>query len=140
MKLNNDCIRAVMLKVEELQSFSSSTDGDIEINSLEIECLYSELPQFSHEDIFYTLFNLEQAGYINFDIQWADGGIAVDCRVNFMTFSGHEFLDKIRDSKHWSVIKGGLSAVRNYSLDAINSIASGITSAAISAYLEKNLL
>lgn len=129
-----------MLKIEEAHSFSSTADDLIESNPLQIEDLYDTLPKFTHEDIFYSLFNLEQAGYIDLDILWASGGIATSCSVNYMTFSGHEFLEKIRDSKHWSVIKKGLSAVRNYSLDTISSIASGVTSAAIAAYLENNPL
>lgn len=86
--------------------------------------------------IFYTLYNLEQAGYIKAQISWSNGTV-YRCVVNYMTYTGHEFLNGIRDPKHWAVIKSGINAVRNYSLDAINAIAGGITSAAISAYIEK---
>ncbi len=48
--------------------------------------------------------------------------------------NGHEFLAKIRDKNQWAAVKSGLSAVRNYSLSAISSVAEGITSAAISSY------
>lgn len=140
MKLNNECIRAVMLKIEEVQEFSLNDDGLIERDYLTLETLCEDLPDHSKEDIFYSLYNLEQAGYVNMSVQWASGGVVYHCVINYMTFAGHEFLDRIRDPKHWSIIKGGLSAVRNYSLDAINAIAGGVTSAAISAYLEKNPL
>ena len=52
--------------------------------------------------------------------------------------NGHEFLSKIRDNNQWSKVKTGLSAVRNYSLSAISSVAEGVTSAAISAYLSNS--
>ncbi|MBC3938549.1 hypothetical protein D4A47_06415 [Anaerotruncus massiliensis (ex Liu et al. 2021)] len=53
-----------------------------------------------------------------------------------MTLSGHEFLESIRDDDRWKRIKSGLSAIRNFSLSAISSIAEGVTSAAITAYLK----
>lgn len=140
MKLNTDCIREVMLQVEKEHIFTVTDDGLIVRYCFPADTLYEKLPQFTKEEIFYTVFNLEQAGYLDVDIQWAGGGIVFNCTINHMTYAGHEFLDRIRDPKHWSVIKGGLSAVRNYSLDAINAIASGITSAAISAYFENNPL
>lgn len=64
MKLNTDCVRSVMLKIEESHCFSPTADGLIANNPLQIEDLYDSLPKFTHEDIFYSLFNLEQAGYI----------------------------------------------------------------------------
>lgn len=51
--------------------------------------------------------------------------------------TGHELLGKIRDTNQWRSVKNGISAVRNYSLSAISSVAEGVTSAAISAYLQK---
>ena len=140
MKLNTDCIRAVMLEIEKSLKITVDAAGVIQMDDLSICSLYVALPKYDKADIFYALFNLEQAGYLDLTTIWADGGLALDCTINHMTFEGHEFLDRIRDPKHWSVIKSGLSAVRNYSLDAINAIAGGVTSAAIAAYLEHNPL
>lgn len=140
MKLSIDCIRAVMLEIEKSLTLSKMCDGSIVMDSLPFEEICDNLSNFTREDIFYAIFNLDQAGYINANIEWASGRVVYDCTVLYMTFPGHEFLDRIRDAKHWAIVKSGLSAIRNYSLDAINSIASGITTAAISAYFEKNSL
>ena len=138
MKLNPDCMRAVMLEIENTWELDTDSEGNICMGNVNIQNLYKALPKYTKEDIFYSVYNLHQAGYLDVSILWADGGVAVECDINFMTYYGHEFLNRIHDPKCWAAVKGGLSAVRNYSLDAINSIASGITSAAIAAYLEKN--
>lgn len=138
MKLNPDCIRAVMIEVEKSWNLETDAGGNIAMGSLNINQLYKALPDYEKKDIFYCVYNLEQAGYLDLSIIWADGRIAYRCTINHMTYAGHEFLDKIRDPKQWSAVKNGLNAVRNYSLDAINAIASGVTTAAIAAYLEKN--
>lgn len=135
MKLNHECIRSVMLKIEELQQYVLSDDGNIENHALHFEPLCKALPKFSKEDIFYSLDIMEQAGYISLSTNWANNRL-YGCAVNYMTFAGHEFLDSIRDPKHWRTIKNGLSAVCNFSLSTISSIAEGVTTAAISAYLQ----
>jgi hypothetical protein len=136
MKLNPDCIRAVMLQIEKEWAIKDDGHGHMAFGSLGLLQLCKSLPDYTKEDIFYTLYNLEQAGYIKAQISWSNGTV-YRCVVNYMTYTGHEFLNGIRDPKHWAVIKSGINAVRNYSLDAINAIAGGITSAAISAYIEK---
>lgn len=138
MKLNPDCIRAVLLEIEKSWVLGTDAEENVIMEALCIDDLYTALPKFSREDIFYSLFNLDQAGFVKADILWADGGVAVDCYIEYMTYAGHQFLDGIRDPRTWSFIKSGLSAVRNFSLDAINALASGVTSGAVSAYLEKN--
>lgn len=135
MKLNPDCIRAVLLEIEKSQTYYVNEEGEVTKTFLTLDSIHGSLPKFGKEDIYYTLFNLEQAGYINLSTKWAGGAVYL-CTVNHMTFAGHEFLDKIRDGKRWSVIKTGLSAVANYSLAAMNTIAEGATAGAVSAYLE----
>lgn len=136
MKLSPDCIRSVMLQIEKDWSIKDDGRGHMAFGSLSLSQLCQSLPEYTQEDIFYTLHNLEQAGYIKAQSTWGSNSI-YRYTVNYMTYAGHEFLNGIRDPKHWAVIKSGMDAVRNYSLDAINAIASGVTSAAITAYFEK---
>lgn len=138
MKLNPDCIRDVMLEVEKSWEIYEEDSGALAMGCIEIGEIFQALPDYDKKDIFYSIYNLDQAGYLDVETIFADGGIVYHCVINSMTYQGHEFLDQIRDPKHWNAIKGGLSAVRNYSLDAINAIASGVTAAAISAYLKSN--
>lgn len=139
MKLNPDCIRAVMLEIEKSWKLETDYKGNIRMGTLDINTLYEALPNFDKKDIFYSLYNLHQAEYLELSIFWADGGVAYDCTVNYMTFTGHQFLDKIRDTQNWSKVKKGLDVVRNYSLDAITALAEGIANAAIAAALKESL-
>ena len=134
MKLNHECMREVMLEIEQIHRVFINENDSIEKESLTIHALYIALPQYGKEDIFYSLFNLEQAGYVKLSTQWI-GESVYNCFINHMTYAGHEFLDKIRDPKRWSFIKKGLSAVKNYSLAAISAVAEGATTAAINKYL-----
>lgn len=136
MKLNLDCIRAVMLEVEKSWILELDDNDYIHMGHIDIDELYQAIKKFEKEDIFYSVYNLEQAGYLDVSIHWVDGGIAWECTINFMTLDGHKFLDGIRDDKNWVSIKKGLNAIRNYSLDAISAVSKGVANAAISTFVE----
>ena len=137
MKLDANCVRDVLLAVEELQRVFVNDDGDVEKMELWVDDLYAVLPNYDKDVVFYALYNLEQAGYVDLSVQWINNCVNM-CAINHMTYEGHEFLESIRDSKQWTSVKKGLSAIRNYSLSAISSVAEGITNAAISSYLAQN--
>lgn len=137
MKLNPERIRAVMLEIENNWELDADENGNIAMDSISIEHLYELLPDYDKKDIFYSVYNLKQAGFLDVHIAWADGGIVYMCVVNYMTYAGHEFLNRIRDSKRWAAVKGGLSAVRDYSISAISAIAEGVANAAIATYLKE---
>ena len=136
MKLNADCIRDVLLELEKSLTYSTDEAGRLEKNSVSLHELDCILIRYKKEDIFYTLSNLEQAGYIRMTVNGAGNSVYL-CLVNCITFQGHEFLEKIRSDHAWGKVKAGTEAIRNYSLDAISAIANGVASAAITAYLEK---
>lgn len=135
MKLNFDCIRAAMLSLENLLTIQHDQQGNLYMESVNLRTLYADLPKFSKEDIYYAVVNLDQAGYIEFNGQYADGGLLLYGEVLDINFAGHEFLGQIRDKKQWAAVKAGLSKVRDYSLSAISTIAEGITKAAIDKYI-----
>ena len=74
MKLNLECIRSVMLSLERELSFTD--DGDcLTKNDVSLERLCELLPEYQKEDIFYSLFNLDQAGYLNISVHWASDSV-----------------------------------------------------------------
>lgn len=111
-------------------------DGLIILGDASIDDLYASLPAYTKEDVIYSLLILEDGGFIALRKLNSMSGI-VRCDVMQITYVGHEFLNQIRDSSRWSTIKKATSAVRDYSLDAIRSIAEGVTAAAISAYFKE---
>lgn len=139
MKLNYDCMRECLLYLESAENVRiSSFEGELDI-SLEpifIEQLFADIKNWTDQDIFYALFNLEQGGYIVASAGYSNNACDNFC-VNYMTLRGHEFLNAVWDDDRWKGIKKGLGAVRDYSLSAINAIAEGMTAGAISAYLSR---
>ena len=128
MKLNLNCIRDTMLTIEALHRVFLNNEGKIEKGSLSLSELYGALPQHSKEDIFYSVYNLDQAGYLSVSIQWL-GTCVNNCVINHMTYEGHEFLEKIRPDTIWRETKSILSKFGNFGLQTVSKIAEGITSA-----------
>lgn len=137
MILNHDCMRDVLLFIESVPSVSVDPFGSVSLDEIDINAVYSALNQRSKEDVYYAVFNLEQAGYINSSVLHSNNVIG-DCYINYMTLRGHEFLDSVRDEARWRKIKTAMNAIKDYSLSALSAIAEGVTSGAITAYLQKH--
>lgn len=137
MKLNSDCMRDVMLKIEQMQEITVDEENNVCFEALWIDDLYKALSKHDKKDIFYALHNLDQAGYVSTNLINGDDSTLVYV-VNYITYEGHNFLDKIRDPKAWKYIKTAGAVIGNFSLSAINQIANGVTTAVIDSYLAKN--
>lgn len=137
MKLDSDCMRDVMLKIELMQDIAIDEENNVSFEPLWIDTLYEALSQYAKKDIFYALYNLDQAGYVSTNLITGDNATVVYA-INYITYEGHNFLDKIRDPKAWKYIKTAGSAIGNFSLSVINQIANGVTTAYIDSYLSKN--
>ena len=135
MKLNHDCMRDILLVVERDLCYFELDNGYIGYTNISLKALCEALPDYSKAEIAYSIEILDQAGFLSVSFARYMGGIQ-DCHITKLTYAGHEFLERIRDARNWSKTKTALSAIRNYSLDAIQAIAQGMTSGAISAYLE----
>lgn len=127
MKFDHDCAREVLLAIE-----SATFDERITL-----DWLCGKLPKYSEESIWYVCLKLDEAELLVVDTIDIRGSCMPGIKViRYMTYGGHEFLDKVRDDERWNKLNGALKAVRNYSLDAIGAVSQGMTSAAISALLE----
>jgi hypothetical protein len=115
MKLNHDCVRGVLLAIED----SSSTHARITVDKL-VGNQY--LKEFSSKDIHYTIARLNEAGYINVHtIKIA--GIGEDFIVESLTWNGHAFLDNIRDNTIWDKTKKSVSVLSSVSLSILSEVA-----------------
>ena len=132
MRLNNNCLRDILLYLESCDYYILNENNDVESNGVLFEKICKENAQYSKPEIYYSLSNLEQAGFINMSKSSISNSL--DCCVNFITFQGHEYQNQIKDEKNWSCRQHGLKSLSYLSMDAIHSIASGITSTAIQSY------
>ena len=100
MKLNYDCVRSVLLTVEK----SKTIDEELNINPVTVETIFEQLPKYEDNEILYTIEKLKEAGYINAALHFAAGHF-IDGAVSSITYSGHEYLDNIREPEVWRKVK-----------------------------------
>lgn len=124
MKLNHDCVRAIMLHVEENLSYGYYIDfGNVEIDG------------FSHGEILYAADKLIEAGYFTGNRQKYISSPEPSIRVTSLTWEGHQFLDNIRDDGVWKDTKKVLAKFSSTSLSFVGNIASQI----ITSLVQKQL-
>lgn len=110
MKLIHDCVRDVMLYVEE---------NLIDDKIMDIQTIAKNLSTYSLADINYTCKKLDEAGYLIVN------PLSFDCNiVTEMTYNGHLFLDDIRDDGVWKAVKSKASKVAGVSLPILQQLAS----------------
>lgn len=118
MKLNYDCVRSVLLTVEK----SKTIDEELNINPLTVETIFEQLPKYEDSEILYTIEKLKEAGYINAALQFAAGHF-IDGAVSSITYSGHEYLDNIREPEVWRKVKAMLKNAGAITLPLISQAA-----------------
>ncbi|SCJ79203.1 Uncharacterised protein [uncultured Flavonifractor sp.] len=143
MRLNFDCVRDVLICIEEntgLRKCCFFVDTGL---SYAAQWLGDETAPAEYQQKLSKRYDNDTLIYhVHYCL---DSGLAVKSNhgspyqivVSDLSPQGHEFLAKIRDETQWGAVKKGLSAVRNYSLSAISSIAEGVTSAAIGSYFSQ---
>lgn len=137
MQLNYDCVRDVLLKLEELLLIRYDNKSDsFSFTRINIKQIYESFPnkKYSMEDILYTVKNLGEAGFISVFTQYG-GGDLTTCLVTDITYNGNEFINKVRPDTVWEKIKKALRKVGSVSLPIISEIASSLASAGLTAML-----
>lgn len=115
MKLDQDCVRDLLLAIEELAQVNRTA-------SLEDYFENSNLKEksYSEEELMYTASRLKEAGFIhaqpNRDFSYYF--------VSTLTYDGHVFLDTIRDPKVWAKTKEVTSKLASVSIPLMAEIGS----------------
>lgn len=119
MKLNYDCVRDVLLYLENNLSLNNSISFPSDIKE-------SLLLKYSKDDLLYTVKILLNKKLIlgadNFN--YATGMYTVN--IESLSFDGHSFLDNIRDNQVWSKSKKILSAFKSVSIEIISQVATNV--------------
>jgi len=126
MKLNIDCIRDIMLHIEDRPVNTSTTQT----------ALINALPQYSEDDVYYRVIKLDEAGLLDVLTVPVMGSHGPGIKsIHELTFHGHEFLENIRTDDNWSKIKNVAGKAGSFSLQIISSIASDIIKSKLSNLL-----
>ena len=117
MKLNLDCMRDVMLALEQFEYGQP-------IHHKEIEKILSHL--YPEEDVQYSLLKLSEADYIRAQI-FDESGFCLQVDIIFdITYTGHEFLNSVRPKSVWQKISHLIGKTGIESLSIANGIAKTI--------------
>ena len=115
MKLNPDCMRDILLQIEELP-YGESVYPDQ---------LYTALPDYSHDEIDYSILKMNEAGFINATIErYLSGNIGIE--IYDISYDGHQFLDTVRSNKVWKATKKVATDIGSTSVHAITQIATSV--------------
>lgn len=120
MKLNQDCVRDVMLYIEDKAVFGDFLYLDEFLSA-------DELSKYDENTIKYTLAKLDETDYLNSSIQWTNGDIYT-FNTGMITWNGHKFLDTIRDNQVWSKTKSITKGFTSVSISLVENIASKVIS------------
>ena len=125
MKLNPDCIRDILIAMEE-QPFN---------HPVEFDDMLPQLANHYNSDVVeYTALKLKEAGFIRAITSSDTEG---EYLVTFLdiTYSGHQFLANVRSVNIWNNVKEVSKKVGSNSVSAISQIASGVIMAIIKSQL-----
>lgn len=121
MRLNPDCIRAILLTVEETTGFATFMRYPAENQ------IYINLEKYSVETVLYHIKQCQLSGLLTKVNWYLDGG----CLIHDLSSTGHEFLANIRSDTNWTRTKEIAQNVGSFSLQALSQIAVSVVTALI---------
>lgn len=128
MKLNLDCIREILITIEEYPN-----EMDLDVDSFLILMQKNNF-NYAEKEVIYCCKRLYEANYINliFD-DYSDKEIIMS--IGDLTFFGHEFLQKIKNDNNWSKTKRIATKIGSFSIDVISQIAVNVITQLINQQL-----
>lgn len=142
MKLNPDCLRDIMLLVEDRISVETAVEnpnGLRKFSYVSIPCLVRLLSgSYSREEIIYHVVQLSESGYLKTDFSFATSemfGYFYLNTIYHITPKGHDFIANIGEKESWAKTSAVLKSLKSISLSVIETVAKGITSAIVNQYI-----
>ena len=143
MRLNLDCVRSILLCVEENTSVRKAccfVDSSLDDINQKTGISTSEPPYYQinllerysiEELIYHVTYCLEADLICRFGTP-----SRYNILIKDLTPKGHDFLENIRNSNIWSGVKGIAEKVGSKSLNAVTQIASNVVTEIIKAQLK----
>lgn len=142
MKLNPDCVRDIMLILENILNVRLEQGGIFFTCSNPFYLMRRKDIQeagYTLEEVSYTILQLSEDGYIRakveYDLNRATFSLG---NILYITPKGHDFISTIHNKEEWTnKIKPALRIIGNTSLSVIEAISKGFASAAIDCVIPK---
>lgn len=118
MKLDHDCIRNILIWVEDNVQLGNPRYTDDLIDALK--------DNWSQSEVIYCVAQLDEAGLLDGGAVIQGSSISLNS-INKLTWNGHEYLDNIRDDRVWKKAKDTVfSKVSSASLSIFTSVAAKV--------------
>lgn len=115
MRLDQDCVRDLLLELESKLSFNQPIFID---DFKELETVSS----YGYEISVYALLKMIEAKFVNANVTYA-GDEIYQLAISSLTWDGHQFLDTIRDHEVWKETKAATKKLSSVSLSIISTLA-----------------
>lgn len=118
MKINNNCVRKILLEVEKIPSGETLT----------VAKLHEKISEFTIEDVLsiVTLFNREHYLTVLDKVSFDDNDVFRDHKIKCLTEKGYKILDLIRNDDIWNLMREKINNFDEISIFTIFNIASKI--------------
>ncbi len=126
MKLNPECIRDLLLEVEE-----HVTHFDMYRYDVETLPSNNRLAKYSANEVFYHAKQCSMSGLL-LNVSFVTGETV--CYIQDLSPAGHEFLANIRSDSVWNKTKERAKEIGAFSLRSLTDIASNVIATLISAH------
>ncbi|EOU2128083.1 DUF2513 domain-containing protein [Clostridium perfringens] len=120
MRLNPDCVRDILLFVED--------NTDYEKDCVSSDELLSALSHYDRNTLFYHISKMDSAELFD-DVYYSDDEINL---ISSLSWLGHSYLDNIRDNSIWSKTKSALGKLSSVSLPILIQKAADIATMSLS--------
>ena len=121
MVLNNECVRTLLLWLEENQTVDSSGRPDVII----VRKILSNFPDYPSADIFTSVKYLAQKQLISLRSGQSAESVAPRAYViTGITAIGYDYIAAVKDDTLWSKIKARLGSAALASVPAVIEVAS----------------
>lgn len=133
MRLNPDCIRDILLTVEENTDINSSFvyfNDKFPCNEQHNDC--ELLSKYDTEEVLYHIRQCELSDLIVATKWYKDDS----CKIKDLSPQGHNFLANIRSDNIWNNTKKVATKVGSISLDALIKISTSVLTQIINKQLE----
>lgn len=127
MKLNPDCIRDILLSVEEVTDLYHPL-------SISPESLPESLSAYPSNEIMYHIKQCELSGLFGENVSW---NMAGGCRIRYLSPEGHKFISDIRANNSWGKTKEIAHKIGANSIDTLKQIATGVVTSLIQSQLSQ---
>lgn len=125
MYLNYDCMCDTLIALADNLNIHQDSNGNIDFCGMYLTDLTAldDLMGYRAEDVYYSLYNLYQAGYIHIVLDDSEIFNA-NSMISDITFAGHMFLRSIENITIWNLLKKRFGPALNVSLSVLTEAAS----------------